>query len=133
MVRRYGCLAVPERSQVEVGALQSGPDVAPADPVTSQELAVVRLVAVEALPQYHLRVVFSDGVEGEVDLSDLVGQGVFSVLSDPEFFAQVSIGSGGEIAWGDKLDICPDAVYLEVTGKSPQELFPNLTRKGARA
>ena len=94
---------------------------------------MVKLVAVEALPQWRLKVAYSDGVEGEVDLSDLVGQGVFQVLSDPDVFRQVSIGSGGEIAWGDKVDICPDAVYLEITGKRPEELFPNLLPKGSHA
>ena len=94
---------------------------------------MVRLVAVKALPQYRLRVVYSDGVEGEVDLSDLVGQGVFSVFSDPEFFGRVSIASGGEITWEDKVDICPDAVYLDITGKAPEELFPNLSSKRSYA
>ena len=36
-----------------------------------------RLVAAEARPEYRLRVRFSDGVEGEVDLSDVAGKGVF--------------------------------------------------------
>ena len=94
---------------------------------------MIELVAVEALPQYRLRVVYSDGVEGEVDLSDLVGQGVFSVFTDVEFFGRVSVGSGGEITWEDKVDICPDAVYLEITGKRPEELFPSLTPKGSHA
>ena len=94
---------------------------------------MVTLVTVEALPQYRLRVVYSDGVQGDVDLSDLVGQGVFSVFSDPEFFGRVSIGSGGEITWKGKVDICPDAVYLELTAKKPADLFPSLTAKGSRA
>ena len=94
---------------------------------------MINIVAVEALPQYRLRVVYSDGVEGEVDLSDLVGQGVFSVLADPEFFSKVSVGSGGEITWEDKVDICPDRIYLEITGKTPEELFPNVMPKGSHA
>ena len=94
---------------------------------------MIRPVAVEALPQYRLRVVYADGVEGEVDLSDLVGQGVFSAFCDPEFFGQVSIGSGGEITWQDKVDICPDAVYLTLTAKKPQELFPSLASEAPGA
>lgn len=92
-----------------------------------------KLVSVEALPQYRLRLAYSDGVKGEVDLSDLVGQGVFSVWTDPEFFGRVSVGSGGEISWDDNVDICPDAIYLEITAKTPEELFPSLTPKGSHA
>ena len=92
---------------------------------------MIKLVAVEALPQYRLRVAYSDGVEGEVGLSDLVGHGVFSVLSDAEFFAQVSIGSGGEISWEGKVGFCSDAVYLQVTGKKPEDIFPSLAARGS--
>ena len=30
---------------------------------------------------------------------------------------------GGAIAWGDDLDICPDALYMELTGKSVTEVM----------
>ena len=99
----------------------------------SKERNVVKLVAVEALPQWRLKVAYSDGVEGEVDLSDLVGQGVFQVLSDPDVFRQVSIGNGGEITWAGKVDICSDSVYLQVTGKRPEDIFPGLAAKGSHA
>ena len=36
------------------------------------------------------------------------------------------IGSSGELAWGDEIDICPDALYLRITGKKPEDLFPKL-------
>ena len=94
---------------------------------------MAKLVSVEARPGQHLWVEYDDGVEGEIDLSDLVGKGVFSALSDPSFFARVAIGSGGEITWSEDLDICPDAVYLELTGKKPEELFPHISAKGSRA
>ena len=28
--------------------------------------------------------------------------------------------------WGSDIDICPDAMYLRLTGKSPEEIFPSL-------
>ena len=34
---------------------------------------------------------FDDGEEGEVDLSDMVGQGVFELWNDPEEFLKVTI------------------------------------------
>jgi hypothetical protein len=45
----------------------------------------------------------------------------------PGVFEQVSIGRSGEIKWNDAVDICPDAVYLQLTGKSPQDVFPALS------
>ena len=84
------------------------------------------VVAVKALANYQLWVKFSDGVEGVVDLSHLVGQGVFALWNDYEAFKKVHIGPGGELAWSDDIDLCPDALYLKITGKKPEELFPRL-------
>ena len=70
---------------------------------------------------------------GEVDLSHLVGKGVFQLWNDPQAFARVSIGSGGEVRWSDEVDLCADALYLEITGKSPEEVFPNLKKAAAHA
>ena len=83
-------------------------------------------VEVKALPNYKLWVKYSDGIEGEVDLSHLVGKGVFSLWNDFSAFQKVYISSSGEIAWSDTIDICPDAVYMKITGKTPWQLFPNL-------
>jgi hypothetical protein len=50
-----------------------------------------KIVAAKALPNYRLWVSFEDGIEGEVDLSDLVGKGVFQVWQDPVEFAKVYV------------------------------------------
>ncbi|MBN1889812.1 MAG: DUF2442 domain-containing protein [Thermoflexales bacterium] len=90
-------------------------------------------IQVKALPNYQLWVRYSDGVEGKIDLSHLAGKGVFSLWDDYHAFEQVTIGSSGEIAWGDEIDICPDAVYMRITGKTPEELFPALRTEVAYA
>ena len=90
-------------------------------------------IEIKALPGYRLFVRYSDGVACEVDLSNLVGKGVFSAWIDPRAFEQVSIGMSGEIRWNDQIDLCPDAVYLQITGKSPKEVFPNLRGVSANA
>ncbi|MBC8874222.1 MAG: DUF2442 domain-containing protein [Planctomycetes bacterium] len=92
-----------------------------------------RVVDVNPLPEFRLRLRYSDGVEGVVDLSHLVGKGVFRIWDQPGGFESVSIGSGGEIRWGDDVDICSDALYMELTGKSPDDVFPNLKRAGVNA
>jgi hypothetical protein len=88
---------------------------------------------VKALPGYRLWVKYPDGVEGEVNLSHLVGKGVFSLWSDYSAFQKVYIGSSGEIAWSDEVDICPDSIYMRIAGKTPQHLFPSLRMEEANA
>lgn len=84
-------------------------------------------IEVRALPNYRLYVCYDNGVEGEVDLSHLVGKGVFAAWNDPGNFQKVSIGSSGEIRWNDQIDLCPDSIYMRISGKSPEEVFPNLS------
>ena len=92
---------------------------------------MVRLIAAKPLPKYTLWLQYEDGVKGEVDLSHLVGKGVFAAWKDHRAFEQVRIGDSGELLWGDTLDLCPDAMYLRLTGKSPEQLFPVLQRVDA--
>ena len=92
-----------------------------------------RISKVKVLPAYRLELQFDDGVSGTVDLSDKVGKGVFTLWRDPLFFEQVAIGSAGELVWGEKIDLCPDALYLKVTGKEPEDLFPVLRNMSTHA
>jgi hypothetical protein len=87
---------------------------------------VRRVCKVKVLPGYRLELVFDDGVSGVVDLSEGVGQGVCALWRDPLVFEQVRIGSSGELVWGDRIDLCPDSLYLKVTGKKPEDIFPAL-------
>ena len=92
-----------------------------------------KLIQAEPLADYRLCLRYADGVQGVVDLSHLVGKGVFQLWNDPEAFARVSIGSGGELCWSDEVDLCADALYLEVTGKKPDEAFPALGKASVHA
>ena len=63
----------------------------------------------------------------EIDLSHLVGQGVFEAWDDRAFFETVYINPvGGAITWNEDIDLCPDALYMELTGKSFEELTPGI-------
>ena len=92
-----------------------------------------KISKVEVLQGYRLELAFDDGVSGVVDLSDLVGKGVFALWRDRHAFEQVRIGSIGELVWGDQIDLCPDSLYLKATGKKPEEVFPALRREPAPA
>jgi hypothetical protein len=92
-----------------------------------------RPVEVKALSGYRLWVRFSDGVEGEIDLGHLVWKGVFALWNDPAAFEKVYVGDYGQISWSDTVDICSDAIYLRVTGKTPEQLFPSLVPEAVHA
>ena len=92
-----------------------------------------KIVAVRALEGYRLELAFDDDVSGIVDLSDLAGKGVFAVWRDRRAFESVRIGSSGELIWSDQADLCPDALYLKVKGKRPEDLFPGLRDELAHA
>ena len=85
-----------------------------------------RILAVKVLEGFRLQLAFEDGVCGTVDLSDLAGKGVFALWFNREFFEGVRIGSSGELAWSDRIDLCPDSLYLKITGKKPEDVFPTL-------
>ena len=91
------------------------------------------IAKVEVLKDYKLRLEFADGVTGIADVSALVGKGVFSLWNDYVEFRKVQIGSSGELVWGDQLDLCPDALYMKITGQQPEEAFPNLKLETACA
>ena len=82
---------------------------------------MIRPIKVAALPGYKIRLDYADGASGVVDLSDVVGRGVFVPLRDKDFFNRVYIGEHGQIAWSEQIEICPDSAYLEITGKLSRE------------
>ena len=82
------------------------------------------VVEVQALGDFRVWVRFEDGVEGEVDLSALVGDGVFKRWADdPSEFAQVSVDAeSGTIVWPGGLDVAPDRLYSDVVGAASEAM-----------
>lgn len=86
------------------------------------------LLEVRPLQNFRLWVRYSDGEQGEVDLSDLAGRGVFSAWDAAGSFESVRVGPHGEVAWDEDIELCADAVYMRLTGKAAEEVFPALKR-----
>ena len=84
---------------------------------------MIRPTAVEPRGEYRIRLRYSDGAEGEVDLSHLAGRGVFVAWNEPGCFEKVHVAPHGAIAWDDEIELCPDALYLQLTGKSVAEVM----------
>jgi hypothetical protein len=93
----------------------------------------MKLVEVTALPKFHLHLRYESGESGQVDLSPLVGRGVFSAWSKPGFFGQVQLSPEGAPHWSGEIDLCPDALFMQMTGKGVADLFPSLTKSYAHA
>jgi hypothetical protein len=71
-----------------------------------------RIVEVEPRSGYRVWIRFEDERSGEVDLSDLVGKGVFRTWEDEDEFRKVYVDEEtGTIAWPGGIDLAPDALY----------------------
>ena len=90
------------------------------------EEKIPTLKEVKPLENYRLYVKFSDGINGEVDLSDFAGKGVFALWNDYSNFLNVTIGSSGELVWNNDVDLDGTGIYLKLTGKRPEDVLPKL-------
>lgn len=72
------------------------------------------VVAVTALDDHRIHIVFDDGAEGDVDMDWLIGEyrGVLAPLQDPNFFAQVFVHPEFRVvAWPGDLDFDSEVLY----------------------
>lgn len=76
---------------------------------------MVQILEARPIEPYAVWIRFSDGVSGSVDLSDLVGKGVFAAWKDAEFFRRVAIDPDTHtLAWPGGIDLAPEALYEDV-------------------
>jgi hypothetical protein len=85
---------------------------------------LIEVTAVTVLGHYRLRLTFSDGRVGDVDLSDIHRKGnLFADLHDPDYFAQVQVDPEvGTIAWPNGLDLAPERLYREAKPSSSSQV-----------
>jgi hypothetical protein len=77
-----------------------------------------RVVSVKPLSNNRINISFSDGTVGVVDVSDIVGRGVFAALSDPAEFAKVYVNPESRtVTWPGELDLCPDSLYEDIVSQ----------------
>ena len=70
-----------------------------------------KIVACKPKPNYRVWIRFDDGLEGEVDLNEFVGKGIFNAWDAVEVFNQVRIDPKTDtLAWGNVIDL--DAYVL---------------------
>ena len=67
-----------------------------------------RIIEFKILEDYQIWLQFQDGESKIVDFATLIGKGVSAPLLDKEYFNQVTIESGGGLAWPNGMDFCPN-------------------------
>jgi hypothetical protein len=87
---------------------------------------MIRPIAVKAHEHFKIWLRYSDQTEGTVELSHLVNRGVFKMLKNKNVFESVYITDSGSIAWGDDIELCPDTLYMKITGKKVEEVMPGI-------
>ncbi len=87
----------------------------------------MKVQEVKYISDYTISIKFDDGVNGTIQLNDLVQNGIFKVLQDKSEFAKVYT-NGYSIAWSNELEIDATTIYSELTGKHFGEILsPKLT------
>ena len=88
-----------------------------------------RPVAVEPRDGFRIWLKYDDGEEGEVDLSHIPIIGFFKAWNDRDFFESVYIPDFRAVAWPGDMDLCPDSMYMRLTGKTVEEFMPSLAER----
>lgn len=91
--------------------------------ISAKTGGMILLTAVEPREGYRVWLSFSDGAAGEIDLSHLAGSGVFQAWNDRACFESARITSYNAVAWTEDAELCADALYMQLTGASAEELM----------
>jgi len=84
------------------------------------------IVAVKVLDGYQLHLRFEDGIEGVIDVHELIPfEGIFAPLRDRAFFGQVRVNPAlGAIYWPNGADLDPDVLYSCLKGQPIPSFLP---------
>ena len=96
-------------------------------------LPMKKITGLKVLENYRVWLRFDDGVEGEVDFRHKPRTGVYAPWQDYEFFRRARIGEYGELRWDDQLDFGPDSLWLQITGRTPEDLAADLSSASTHA
>jgi hypothetical protein len=80
-----------------------------------------RVKEVKPLPEYRLRLLFTNGEVRFFDVSPYLSKGVFRELRDLEVFNSVRPFLGS-VTWINGQDFCPDTLYLKSVSEITSEI-----------
>ena len=76
--------------------------------------AIPNLVEAKAVKNYSLFLIFADGIEGNIDLSNIEREGLFEVWEN--HFDKFKI-DGNILSWDKNCEIDADSLYLKLINK----------------
>jgi hypothetical protein len=88
-------------------------------------------VRVEPRDGLSIWIEFCDGTSGKLDLSRYAAGPAFAGWRDRSYFESVHINEYEEVEWGDDLQMCPDALYIDLTGRPWEDIWPRLVTDAA--
>lgn len=74
---------------------------------------MIKVVSVEPIEGYKLRLKLSDGRKGIFDVSPYLDMEVFKEMKDPQYFRRVYI-KYGTVVWPHEQDIAPDTIEVDL-------------------
>jgi hypothetical protein len=74
---------------------------------------MIKVLSVEPLENYKLRLILSDGRKGVFDVSPYLDMEVFRELKDSRYFRRAYI-EYGTVMWPHKQDIAPDTIEVDL-------------------
>lgn len=87
-----------------------------------------KIISVEALEKYNLKLRFDDGTEGVYEICDLAGHGVFKTWDvDNNFFKVFVNNESRAISWPGEIDIDTVNAYCTIKGISLEKFFNRST------
>ena len=86
----------------------------------------ITVAEVEPRNGYRIWLRYTNGASGEVDLSHLAGSGVFKAWYDRDFFERIHVSESGAVSWEGDIDLDPYQLYMDMTGKTLEDIFPRL-------
>lgn len=82
---------------------------------------MIWITEAKALPDFRLRVRFSDGTEGEIDLKDFIARDTRSVvtaLRDPLVFSALRADMD-TVVWDNGFDLAPEFLHAQANAHAP--------------
>jgi hypothetical protein len=99
--------------------------------VGSKGRKITKVVSVEPLEGYKLKVKLSNGRKGIFDVSQFLGEGVFQELKDYVYFSRVYVDYG-TVVWPHEQDIDPELIEMELQSEPVSHKSPKLEAKNRK-
>ncbi len=71
-----------------------------------------RIINVEPLEHYKLKLKFTDNTIREFDMSPYLNYPVYEDLKEPNLFNKATVFLGS-VKWNDEIDMSPDTLFVE--------------------